>query len=150
MLSEKPKKTTSKSSATSSSCNSSSSTTATAQEYDKALKELKLQWMKYVMKHYHCLYFINNSLNVAVKIMIPCLSVCLCNSYTYALMSFCHRKKVLDISEMESEFGNDLDFLMARVSCCVDDKSVSKHTCTYVYTLSQLRNTRRAVYQLEV
>ena len=35
------------------------------------------------------------------------------------------RKKVLDVSEMESEFGNDLDFLMARVSCCVEDKSVS-------------------------
>ena len=36
------------------------------------------------------------------------------------------RKKVLDVSEMESEFGNDLDFLMARVSCCVEDKSVSE------------------------
>lgn len=33
---------------------------------------------------------------------------------------------MLDVSEMESEFGNDLDFLMARVSCCVEDKSVSE------------------------
>ena len=31
---------------------------------------------------------------------------------------------MVDISEMESEFGSDLDFLMAKLSCCVEDKTV--------------------------
>ena len=35
-----------------------------------------------------------------------------------------YRKKVVDISELESEFGSDLDFLMAKLSCCVEDKTV--------------------------
>ena len=173
MLSEKPKKTSSKSSTTNSTnsgSSSSSSTPTAAQEYDKALKELKLQWMKYVTKYYHenyCLYKNKTTLASAkikpskfivpqkfllwikpvilcvclcVHVLCPfvrmyfylrtCLSICL---YTYTpLMCCCHRKKVLDVSEMESEFGNDLDFLMARISCCVDDKLVSKHTSTYI------------------
>ncbi|XP_065888146.1 tripeptidyl-peptidase 2-like [Dysidea avara] len=85
LLSEKPKRSpAAKPSSTSSSSSGSSST----QEYDKALKDLKLQWMK---------------------------------------------KKVVDISELESEFGSDLDFLMAKLSCCVEDK-----TCQYQPTVASL------------
>ena len=65
----------------------------------------------------------NNNHSVSVCLSVYVIPTC-------ALNVFHHRKKVLDVSEMESEFGNDLDFLMARISCCVDDKSVSKHTCT--------------------
>ena len=37
---------------------------------------------------------------------------------------------------MISKLENDLDFLMARLSCCVDDKSVSKHACMHMYNVS--------------
>ena len=47
LLSEKPKRSPAKPLATSSSCSSSGSgSSSSVQEYDKALKDLKLQWMK--------------------------------------------------------------------------------------------------------